>query len=348
MWHLINYSFCSSAVAVNFAKFLLAYICLLIAFGLSFAVLFNDYPAFENILWSVLKSFTMMSGELEYEDIFYGDYPVKFPVTSHIIFLAFVLLVTVILTNLMLGLAVSDIQGLQVSATLDRLVRQAELVSRLESFFFSRLLRNAPLVHYCKRKALLRTSRDQLQFTVRPNDPRDRSQLPEDIKLNIYKLVAERRDRAMSMRRRQFEKNYHLFSRSLQRPSDPCEKKCSPDQQQQQTQQPELNYATQAQQFQMNELLRPRSATNVPQQLRQEHENMVKLKNQANDWRVEMHALKEQLTQLATKFDRFAENAMRKLNYSADELCRMKQQQQQQMTPSGKTDTLRQQRHHHR
>lgn len=311
-------------------------------------MLFNDYPAFDNILWSVLKSFTMMSGELEYEDIFYGDYPVKFPVTSHIIFLAFVLLVTVILTNLMLGLAVSDIQGLQVSATLDRLVRQAELVSRLESFFFSRLLRNAPLVHYCKRKALLRTSRDQLQFTVRPNDPRDRSQLPEDIKLNIYKLVAERRDRAMSMRRRQFEKNYHLFSRSLQRPSDPSEKKWSPEQQQQQQQQPELNYATQAQQFQMNELLRPRSATNVPQQLRQEHENMVKLKNQANDWRVEMHALKEQLAQLTTKFDRFAENAMRKLNYSADELCRMKQQQQQQMTPSGKTDTLRQQRHHHR
>lgn len=337
----------SSSVAVNFAKFLLAYICLLIAFGLSFAVLFNDYPAFENILWSVLKSFTMMSGELEFEDIFYGDYKVKFPVTSHIIFLAFVLLVTVILTNLMLGLAVSDIQGLQVSATLDRLVRQAELVSRLESFFFSRLLRNAPLVHYCKRKALLRTSRDQLQFTVRPNDPRDRSQLPEDIKLNIYKLVAERRDRAMSMRRRQFEKNYHMFSRSLQRAPDPCEKKLSPEQQQQQ--QPEPSYATQAQQFQMHELLRPRSATNVPQQLRQEHENIVKLKNQANDWRVEMHALKEQLTQLTQKFDRFAESAMRKLNYSADELCRMKQQQQQQMTPSGKADTLRQQpRHHHR
>lgn len=328
-------------VAVNFGKFLLAYICLLIAFGLSFAVLFNDYPAFENITWSFLKSFTMMSGELEFEDIFYGDYAVKFPVTSHIIFLSFVLLVTVILTNLMLGLAVSDIQGLQQSASLDRLVRQAELVSRLESFFFSRLLRNAPLVHYCKRKALLRTSRDQLQFTVRPNDPRDRSQLPEDIKLNIYKLVAERRDRNMSIRRRQFETNYHMFSRSLQRQKNPSETKAAS--QQNEPSQPETNYATQTQVFQMNELLRPRSATNVPQQLRQEHETIVKLKNQANDWRVEMQTLKEQLAQLTTKFDRFAENAMRKLNYSADELCRMKQQQTSTSTTA---ETLRHQRHH--
>ncbi|XP_034107752.1 transient receptor potential channel pyrexia [Drosophila albomicans] len=338
-------------VAVNFAKFLLAYICLLIAFGLSFAVLFNDYPAFENITWCFLKSFTMMSGELEFEDIFYGDYAVKYPVTAHIIFLSFVLLVTVILTNLMLGLAVSDIQGLQVSATLDRLVRQAELVSRLESFFFSRLLRNAPLVHYCKRKALLRTSRDKLQFTVRPNDPRDRSQLPEDIKLNIYKLVAERRDRNMSIRRRQFETNYHMFSRSLQRQKDNSESAQMQQQQQQllgqQTPQ-DAKYATQTQFFQMNELLRPRSATNVPQQLRQEQETIVKLKNQANDWRAEVQTLKEQLTQLSTKFDRFAENAMRKLNYSADELCRMKQQQQQ-TTPSSTAETLRHhQRHHHR
>ncbi|XP_043070539.1 transient receptor potential channel pyrexia isoform X2 [Drosophila grimshawi] len=322
-------------VAVNFGKFLLAYICLLIAFGLSFAVLFNDYPAFQNITWSVLKSFTMMSGELEFEDIFYGDYAVKFPVTSHIIFLAFVLLVTVILTNLMLGLAVSDIQGLQVSATLDRLVRQAELISRLESLFFSRLLRNAPLVHYCKRKALLRTSRDMLQFTVRPNDPRDRSQLPEDIKLNIYKLVAERRDRNMSMRRRQFEKNYHMFSRSLQRQlPNPTESKTQPNQQNQQ-QQPQPTYTTQTQHFQMNELLRPRSATNVPQQLRQEQE----LKQQANDWRIELQVLREQVDQLTAKLDKFSENAMRKLNYTATELCRMRQQQTP--TSASTTGTLR-------
>ncbi len=39
------------SVAVNFAKFLLAYCCLLIAFGLSFGVIFSNYPAFQHVPW---------------------------------------------------------------------------------------------------------------------------------------------------------------------------------------------------------------------------------------------------------------------------------------------------------
>lgn len=199
-------------VAKNFAKFLLAYCCLLIAFGLSFGVLFNSYPAFKSVPWTLLKTITMMSGELEFEDIFYGDVRIQFPGTSHALFLAFVVLVTIILTNLLVGLAVNDIQGLQASAGLDRLTRQAELVSRLESIFFSKLLRKAPssLIVMLQRSALLRTSRYHLQFCVRPNDPRD-NRLPKDLVVSIYKLVAERRDRNISMKRRRHEQNFSSF-----------------------------------------------------------------------------------------------------------------------------------------
>lgn len=204
-------------VAVNFAKFLLAYCCLLIAFGLSFGVLFNSYPAFKGVHWTLLKTITMMSGELEFEDIFYDEkYPIQFPVTSHAMFFAFVILVTIILTNLLVGLAVSDIQGLQTSAGLDRLTRQVELVARLESLFFSKLLRPVPpaLIQMCQRGALLRTSRYRLQFHFRPNDPRDRS-LPKELASNIYKLVAERRDRNISMKRRRREHNMTYFTNTL-------------------------------------------------------------------------------------------------------------------------------------
>lgn len=61
----------------------------------------------------LVKTVMMMSGELEYEDIFYNnteDYPIQYPVTASVMFLIFTLLVTVILTNLLVGLAVSDIQ----------------------------------------------------------------------------------------------------------------------------------------------------------------------------------------------------------------------------------------------
>jgi Ion transport protein len=164
-------------VAVNFSKFLMAYCCLLIAFGLSFAVLFSNNPAFEVVPWALLKTVVMMAGELEFEDLFYTeDAEIQFPVTAHIMFFAFVILVTVILTNLLVGLAVSDIQGLQASAGLDRLSRQAELISRLESLMFSKLLRKAPykLLLLFQKNALLRTSRCHLQFCIKPNDPREK------------------------------------------------------------------------------------------------------------------------------------------------------------------------------
>lgn len=95
---------------MNFAKFLMAYSCLLIAFGLSFGVLFASYDSFHHIILGLMKTVIMMSGELEFEDIFYGEKPISYPVTSHVIFFLFVLLVTIILTNLLVGLAVSDIQ----------------------------------------------------------------------------------------------------------------------------------------------------------------------------------------------------------------------------------------------
>lgn len=38
-------------VAMNFSKFLMAYCCLLIAFGLSFGVLFSNLPAFKTVPW---------------------------------------------------------------------------------------------------------------------------------------------------------------------------------------------------------------------------------------------------------------------------------------------------------
>lgn len=107
-------------VTVNFATFLLAYSCLLIAFGLAFSVLFSNYTAF-HLPAGLVKTVMMMSGELEYEDIFYNNCTnseIYYPLTAHIMFTIFVLLVTVILTNLLVGLAVSDIQVNTYSNTL--------------------------------------------------------------------------------------------------------------------------------------------------------------------------------------------------------------------------------------
>ncbi|CAG9813072.1 unnamed protein product [Phaedon cochleariae] len=186
-------------VSINFGKFMLAYFCLFIAFSLSFGVIFGNYPAFNDLKWVLLKVIIMMSGELEYEDVFFPEdkqHGIRYPYTAHLMYLCFVLLVTVILTNLLVGLAVSDIQGLQQSAGLDRLVRQAELVAHLESMLFSRLLTCVPqkLMNYLHSHALLLRSQYHWALYIRPNDPRE-GRIPRPLIQHIYQLVVEKKER---------------------------------------------------------------------------------------------------------------------------------------------------------
>lgn len=190
-------------VSINFFKFLAAYVCLIVGFSLGFSVLHKNYKSFANPLVSLLKTVIMMSGELEFEDIFFDEAaPLKYPGTAHLMLLGFVILVTVILTNLMVGLAVSDIQELRRCAGLDRLVRRAELVAHLENMLFSKLLDHAParrIIQACRRGALLLHPPYHCALHIRPNDPRER-RLPRDLVRAIYRLVSERKTRRTTFR----------------------------------------------------------------------------------------------------------------------------------------------------
>ncbi|XP_029048675.1 transient receptor potential channel pyrexia isoform X5 [Osmia bicornis bicornis] len=162
-----------------------------------FSVLHKNYKSFSNPLVGLLKTIIMMSGELEFEDVFFDeDAPILYSGTAHLMLLSFVILVTVILTNLMMGLAVSDIQELRRCAGLDRLVRRAELVAHLESMLFSKLLDHAPkrIVKACRQGALLLHPPHHCAIHIRPNDPREK-RLPRDLIKAVYHLVSERKNR---------------------------------------------------------------------------------------------------------------------------------------------------------
>ena len=194
-----------TTVAKNFSKFLAAYFCLLVAFALSFCVLFPNYLSFNvPVPAAIVKTLVMMAGEIEYENFIYENGAALFDFTGHAMILIFVVLVSIILMNLLVGLAVSDIQGLQKSAGLDRLVRQTELISHIESMLFSRLLHFLPrrFLDALHQKALVVPYGYSWAFTIRPNDLRE-DRLPRDITESVHWLVSTRH---RSRKRRPFSR----------------------------------------------------------------------------------------------------------------------------------------------
>ncbi|XP_011255508.2 uncharacterized protein LOC105250869 [Camponotus floridanus] len=172
-------------VSINFFKFLAAYFCLIIGFSLSFCVLHGNYKSFADPLLSMLKIIIMMSGELEFEDAFF-DKDLKYPGTAYFILFCFVILVTVILMNLMVGLAVSDIQELRRRAGLERLVRHAEVIARFENMLFSKLLDYIPackIIQACRKNILLLYPHHCDDLCIRPTS------LPREIIQSLYRLA---------------------------------------------------------------------------------------------------------------------------------------------------------------
>lgn len=183
-----------TTVAANIAKFLTAYMSLIIGFSLGLSVLYPETESLARLPYSLVTTVVMMTGELEYSKYFYDDYRPTYPITTLIVFLAFLLFIVVVLMNLLVGLAVSDIQGLRKSAGLDRLVRQTRLIARMESIVFSPWLNQLPCWFdtrarkFLQRKILVVPPSHHRVYTVRPNDPRD-NRFPPDIKDNILKIL---------------------------------------------------------------------------------------------------------------------------------------------------------------
>ncbi|XP_020712175.2 transient receptor potential channel pyrexia-like [Athalia rosae] len=129
------YALMFSTVLKNVIKVLLAFVWLIVGFAFSFSVLFHRNDQFKNSWKSVVKTIVMMMGEYEYGQLFASDLDNEntfVPVLGRIVFLMFVMLASIVLMNLMIGVAVSDIQGLLNEGHVRRLLKQAEFVAHLE------------------------------------------------------------------------------------------------------------------------------------------------------------------------------------------------------------------------
>ena len=119
----------------SFLKVFFVVFIFVMAFASGFHMLLSHREGFEFLGDSVLKTIVMMSGEMEYGEIFFKEIPpegfgenwdqghehVPFPFFTYGIFISFFFLVSIVALNVMLGLAVDDIQKSLKRANFQRL-----------------------------------------------------------------------------------------------------------------------------------------------------------------------------------------------------------------------------------
>ena len=77
--------------------------------------------------FALVKSVVMMIGEYDFDSLFFdpgADYVVPYPTFTLLFFLVFLVIMSIIVMNLLVGLAVDDIKAVQNSAVLQRLAMQ--------------------------------------------------------------------------------------------------------------------------------------------------------------------------------------------------------------------------------
>ncbi|XP_031834870.1 ankyrin repeat domain 61 water witch [Nomia melanderi] len=193
-----------TSVQAQVFKLLLAYACLLVGFTASFCVIFPRSKSFSSPHIGLIKVLVMMTGELNFEDLFFpreedgkptdvgGTSWILLQVSAQLSFVLFLLFVTIVLMNLLVGIAVHDIKGLQKTAGLAKLVRQTKLIYDVETALFLGLMPKR-LTKFLRWTALLLPSPLRAVLTVRPLNPRE-TRLPRDLLSAAHKIAKERKN----------------------------------------------------------------------------------------------------------------------------------------------------------
>ena len=112
-----------------------------------------------NFPGALVTVLVMMLGEINYADLYFpsdlvlnvtdGEINEKqaftnFPFTGHLTIILFILVFCLVIMNLLVGIAVSDINHLMKSGKRNQLLAQVELISSVENFKNTKLFRVLP------------------------------------------------------------------------------------------------------------------------------------------------------------------------------------------------------------
>ncbi|XP_064106442.1 transient receptor potential channel pyrexia-like [Macrobrachium nipponense] len=126
-----SYVLMFSKVGKSIIKFLLAFVSILIGFSLGFHIIYQKLNVFGDYKISFVKTLTMMTGGLLYKE-FVDTKGSPVGVYCLIFLSMFLFMVTIIMSNLLIGLAVNDIPELKRQGKIRRLVKQASYLIAFE------------------------------------------------------------------------------------------------------------------------------------------------------------------------------------------------------------------------
>ena len=133
-------------VILTFLSVSIVFVIMIIGFAFGFHILLSSREEFKTPYDALLKSFMMMSGEIDYSEIFFmanppkgfgegwdqGHEMVTFPVITYAMFLVFLFLVSIVAINVLVGLTVDDIRNFLENADLSKLRMRLKFILMME------------------------------------------------------------------------------------------------------------------------------------------------------------------------------------------------------------------------
>lgn len=120
-------------ISINFFKYMIFYIFPILAFFFCFYMLMEDKK--DTFFPTLYETITMFAGD---PDSAYPDNFKSNPIFGHIIYLGFIVLIGIILQNLLIGLAVSDLQEIQREAEFIDKKERVKYITNIERILFKK------------------------------------------------------------------------------------------------------------------------------------------------------------------------------------------------------------------
>lgn len=127
------------SASLNLFKFLSVHIVLLIGFAWSFHLLFRTYSTdntFTNPFNSLFKTIIMLTSEFDASEIPFNEYSV----VSHLIFIGYIFIATIVLFNLMIGIAFQHVDEMKKNPPLYKSLAQIYYIKHFEDNFSKNII----------------------------------------------------------------------------------------------------------------------------------------------------------------------------------------------------------------